>query len=158
MPTYTKKNHSGKSRRYGDIPFGNNAIRRVHLEADSAGALKDSDAAGVAIEIADVLVLEELPKGFVWHDAVAIVSTAAGQAATANIGFRYADGVDDATFPQSDTAFFAALALNATSRTETVSKLVMKPLPKAANVVVVIAAAALTSALVAQVAIEGEQI
>jgi hypothetical protein len=157
MPTYTKNNSSEKSSKYGDLPFGNNAIRRIRMETNAAGILKESNATA-AVAIADILVLEELPKGFVWHDAIAVVSTAAGQAATVNIGFRYADGVDDASFPQSNTAFFAALALNATSRTSTVTKLPMKPLPKAAYVVAVVAGAALSSASVTQVAIEGEQL
>jgi hypothetical protein len=158
MATYLKKNYSKKARRFGENAFGNQMVTRLRMETTAAGIMKEvSDKAAVAVAIADVIILDEMPKGFVWHNALEVISTAAGQAATVNVGFRYSDGVDDATFPQSDTAFFAALALNATSRGATVSVKEMKPLPKAAQLVVVVAGAALSSALVAQFVILGEQ-
>lgn len=158
MATYNKKNWSKKAGRFGENAFGNQMVTRLRMETDAAGILKEvTDKAAVAVAIGDIIVLDEMPKGFVWHNALEVISTAAGQAATVNVGFRYSDGVDDATFPQSDTAFFSALALNATSRGATVSVKEMKPLPKAAKIVVVVAAAALSSALVAQFVIEGEQ-
>lgn len=158
MATYLKKNYSKKARRFGENAFGNQMVTRLRMETDAAGIMKEvSDKAAVAVAIGDVIVLDEMPKGFEWHEALEVISTAAGQAATVNVGFRYSDGVDDATFPQSDTAFFAALALNATSRSRTASVKEMKPLPKAAQLVVVVAGAALSSALVAQFVILGEQ-
>lgn len=158
MATYFKKNWSKKAGRYGEMPNGNQMITRLRLETNSSGIMKEvTDGAAAAVAIADVIILDEMPKGFIWHDMLRVISTAAGQAATVNVGFRYSDGVDDATFPQSDTAFFSALALNATSRGSTVSVKELKPLPKAAKIVVVVAGAALSSALVAQFVLLGEQ-
>lgn len=158
MATYLKKDWSKKSGKFGDNAFGNQMVTRLRMETDSAGIMKEvTDKSAVAVAIADVIVLDELPKGYALHDMIAVISTAAGQAATVNVGFRYSDGVDDASFPQSDTAFFSALALNATSRTRTASVKEIKPLPKAAKVVVVVAGAALSSALVAQFVMNGEQ-
>ncbi len=133
-----------------------NITALYELQTDSSGILVGSSASA-ALAIADKIRVAFLNDGFEVTDAAALVSTAAGQAATANIGFEYVDGVDDSSYPQSATAFFSALALNSAARTRTTSAKVIRPLPKPADLTVTIAGAALSSALVAQIVLNGVQ-
>ena len=61
--------------------------------------------------MADVVVLEKLPEGFLLEDAQVIVSTPMTASATGSLGFIYADGVDSTDVPQ-DAAYFGT-GLNA---------------------------------------------
>lgn len=133
-----------------------NITALYEFQTDSSGILIGSSAS-VALAVADKIRVAFLNEGFEVTDAAALVSTAAGQAATANIGFEYADGVNDSSYPQSATAFFSALALNSAARTRTTSVKVVRPLPKPAYLTVTIAGAALSSALVAQIVLNGVQ-
>jgi hypothetical protein len=126
------------------------------LQADSSGILTESSASA-ALAIGDKIRVAFLNEGFEVTDAAALVSTAAGQEVTASIGFEYVDSLDDSSYPQSATAFFSALALNSAARTRTTSTKVIKPLPKPAYLTVTIAGAALSSALVAQITLNGVQ-
>lgn len=157
MATYTKTGAAAGARRYGDEPFGNSIVRRLRMSANSDGELLEISQTPAAVVATDVIELAHIPAGFTWHDAIAVVSTAAGEAMTFNIGFRYADGVDDATFPESDTVFFSALAANSAVRTRTTNARVLKPLPKPAKLVAIAAGVTLASALEMQIVIMGEQ-
>lgn len=126
------------------------------FQTNSSGILIDSSASA-ALAIGDKIRVAFLNEGFEVTDAAALVSTAAGQVATANIGFEYVDGVDDSSYPQSATAFFSALALNSAARTRTTSTKLIKPLPKPAYLTATIAGAALSSAMVAQIILNGVQ-
>ncbi|MEF1569949.1 hypothetical protein QWV82_08130 [Neisseria gonorrhoeae] len=55
----------------------------------------------------DVLALGVLEQGFRLDDAQIIVKTAMSSGITADVGFAYADGADDADVPQ-DAAYFAS--------------------------------------------------
>lgn len=65
--------------------------------ADAYGPPKDGD----------VLALGVLEQGFRLDDAQIIVKTAMSSGITADVGFAYADGADDAHVPQ-DAAYFAS--------------------------------------------------
>lgn len=136
--------------------IGNCSKEVYPVEADSSGVLKDSSSS-TALVAGDIVRAVYLPKGFEVTDIQALVSTAAGQAMTANIGFAYADGVDDASYPQSATAFFSALALNSAARTRTTSAKMARKLPKDAYLIVTCAGVTLASAMKLQLILEGVQ-
>lgn len=71
--------------------------RTVQSWGDAYGPPKDGD----------VLALGVLEQGFRLDDAQIIVKTAMSSGITADVGFAYADGADDAHVPQ-DAAYFAS--------------------------------------------------
>lgn len=155
MPTYHLPPSSAM---YPDYSGGlGNCSEEVYpIAAGATGILLDSSASA-AIAAADVVRLAYLPKGFQVTHVTANVSTAAGQALTANVGFAYVDGADDSTFPQNATAYFSALAFNSAARTQMTSAGEVKKLPKAAYLILTFAGATLASAMKAQFIVRGIQ-
>ena len=105
-----KKKFIGDKQFGGFTPYGNVTTIRATLQTNATGAAIHSDSAA-AIGVADVVVLEKLPEGFLLEDAQVIVSTPMTASATGSLGFIYADGVDSTDVPQ-DAAYFGA-GLNA---------------------------------------------
>lgn len=105
-----KKKFIGDKQFGGFTPYGNVTTIRATLQTNATGAALNSDSAA-AIDVADVVVLEKLPEGFLLEDAQVIVSTAMTATATGSLGFIYADGVDSTDVPQ-DAAYFGT-GLNA---------------------------------------------
>lgn len=105
-----KKKFIGHKQFGGFTPYGNLTTIRATLQTNATGAALNSDSAA-AIAVADVVVLEKLPEGFLLEDAQVIVSTAMTASATGSLGFIYADGVDSTDVPQ-DAAYFGT-GLNA---------------------------------------------
>ena len=99
-----KKKFIGDKRFGGFTPYGNVTTIRATLQTNATGAAIHSDSAA-AIGVADVVVLEKLPEGFLLEDAQVIVSTPMTASATGSLGFIYADGVDSTDVPQ-DAAYF----------------------------------------------------
>lgn len=142
----------------GFTPYGNLTTLRYLLETNATGVPKNSnDSAALAIN--DVVKLEyPLPAGFVVEDLQLIVSDHFGALVTADVGFTYADGVDDATYPQDAAAFGATLALSAVARLRTTSAKALFALPKDAHIVVTIKGAAVAEAGKLQVIVHGERL
>lgn len=140
---------------FGGAPYGNKTTFRFNLTLNSSGVLVASDDA-TAVVIDDIIRFGVLPKGFQIHDAKIIISTAAGQVATADIGFAYVDGVDSADVPQDADYFTATLALNAPIR-KAMDNLAVTPirLEKDAYVVMLVEAFNITSAMVVDIIIDG---
>lgn len=105
-----KKKFIGDKQFGGFAPYGNVTTIRATLQTNATGAAINSDSAA-AIAVADVVVLEKLPEGFLLEDAQVIVSTPMTASATGSLGFIYADGVDSTDVPQ-DAAYFGT-GLNA---------------------------------------------
>ena len=99
-----KKKFIGDNQFGGFTPYGNVTTIRATLQTNATGAALNSDSAA-AIGIGDVVVLENLPDGFLLEDAQVIVSTTMTASATGSLGFIYADGVDSTDVPQ-DAAYF----------------------------------------------------
>lgn len=114
MTTITKKKIAS-SNQFGGAPYGNLSVLQFNITTDANGVYVDGDAAA-APTAADELLIGILPAGMKLMDALMIVSDAFTATATAKVGFRYVDGVDVATAPQSATYFTAALVLNAVGR------------------------------------------
>jgi len=154
MPTYTK-NWVRNAPQYDCRPYGNYTELLAELEFDSAGELVNFEGA-VTPAPADVLIPIELPMGFAPSEAVCVVSTAAGQAATITVGHKFIDGVDDAAHPEGTaTIFSSAVALNAAARTRMTAATKIVPLPKRASLIVTIAGTQIASACKVQITIKG---
>ncbi|EMT5892699.1 hypothetical protein OMB78_001452 [Neisseria gonorrhoeae] len=98
------KNNGGN--RFGGVPYGNLAAEHYRIVAKQDGAILGADASEPP-KAGDVLALGVLEQGFRLDDAQIIVKTAMFSGITADVGFAYADGADDAKVPQ-DAAYFAS--------------------------------------------------
>lgn len=98
------KNNGGN--RFGGVPYGNMAVEHYRIVAKEDGTILGADAYGPP-KADDVLVLGVLEQGFRLDDAQIIVKTGMSSGITADVGFVYADGADDANVPQ-DAAYFAS--------------------------------------------------
>lgn len=98
------RNNGGN--RFGGVPYGNMAVEHYRIVAKEDGTILGADAYGPP-KADDVLVLGVLEQGFRLDDAQIIVKTGMASDITADVGFVYADGADDANVPQ-DAAYFAS--------------------------------------------------
>ncbi|EJU55858.1 putative phage associated protein [Neisseria meningitidis 93004] len=98
------RNNGGN--RFGGVPYGNMAVEHYRIVAKEDGTILGADAYGPP-KADDVLVLGVLEQGFRLDDAQIIVKTGMASGITADVGFVYADGADDANVPQ-DAAYFAS--------------------------------------------------
>lgn len=114
MPTYTK-NRLPVSRQFS-APYGNVWADNFNYTTNASGVAADSNAA-IATAVNDVVRIGMIEAGTVLHGAEAIISDAFTASTTADIGFLYVDGVDDAAVPQDAAYLFAALNTAATGRT-----------------------------------------
>lgn len=114
MATVTKKKVLTEQQ-FGGTPYGNRTSLPFSFETTAAGIYANSDSAA-AVGVGDKVRFGVLPAGMRIEDALAIVSTTFTATSTGKIGFEYVDGVDDASVPQDDDYFFAALDLATASR------------------------------------------
>ena len=101
---------------WGTAPYGNFTAIPYKLQLDKgvwkvAGATK-------AVAANDVLRLGIIPAGFMATGAEAVVSTGFTTGTTANIGFSYVDGYDDAGLPADADYLFTALGLATVASTK----------------------------------------
>ena len=141
----------------GFTPYGNLTTLRATLLTNAAGAVINSDSAA-PIAVADVVVLEKLPEGFLLEDAQAIVSTPMTATATGSLGFIYADGVDSTEVPQDAAYFGAGLNAAAAGRIRTASSKAPVRLAKEAYLVWTQAGAANAKASRIDVIVHGERL
>ena len=114
-----------------------------------------SDSA-VAVANTDKVILGVIPEGMLLADALAIVSDAFTALTTADLGFEYVDGVDDAAVPQDADYFSAALATSAVGRTPADNNAVAPViLPKDAYLILTVGGAAHASAGQLDIIIDG---
>lgn len=133
-------NQSQKRQFGGFSPFGNLTVLHYAIKTIANGSVVGSDSSA-APAIADVIDLGPLPEGMRLEDANVLVTTPMTALVTGSLGFKYEDGVDDATVPQDAAYFGAGLALNAAARVRALgTKLVV--LPKPARLILTIAGAA----------------
>lgn len=139
-------------------PYGNGWKKKFTFQTTAAGVAVNTDKA-TAVAIGDVVRLGIMPAGVELHDALAIVSDAFTALTTAKIGFAYVDGVDDASVPQDDDYFFAALATSSAGRTSA-NNTAVRPvrLPKDAYLILTRAGAADASVGVMDLIVEGENL
>ena len=152
----TIKKNQFRTRQFGGVsPFGNVTSLPFTLETNASGAAVNSNSSA-AIALGDKVVLGELPAGMCLQDYLATVSTGFTALVTANIGFEYADGVDDATVPQNASYFGAAVALNTAGVYRKATTTAPVVLPKAANLILTTAGAANAKAARLDVFVLGE--
>lgn len=149
----------GASRaRFGNKPFGNDSVKRFPVETDSAGILKNSRDATVALAVNDVITMGLLQAGMVPDTMKVIVSNHFGAGVTASFGIAYVDGVDSAELPQSATYFGAGIVLSAVGEIQVPIKAKLAPLPKDAYLTMTVTGAAVAEAGYADVVVKGEQL
>ena len=143
--------------RYGNRPFGNDAVYRFVVETGATGILLRSREATVALAVNDELKIGRLQAGMVPDTMKAVVSNHFGAGVTASFGFAYADGVDSAELPQSATYFGTGIVLSAVGDIPVPIKAKLAALPKDAWLTMTITGAAVAEAGYADVVIRGEQ-
>ena len=143
--------------RYGNRPFGNDAVYRFVVETGATGILQRSRDATVALAVNDVIYAGRLQAGMVPDTMKAIVSNHFGAGVTASFGFAYADGVDSAELPQSANYFGTGIVLSAVGDIPVPIKAKLAALPKDAWLTMTITGAAVAKAGYADVVIRGEQ-
>lgn len=143
------------SNNFGGVPYGNLAVEHYNITAKSNGSIEGSNTV-TAPQANDVLILGTLEQGFRLDDAQIIVKTPMTTGITADIGFAYADGVDDAKVPQ-DGAYFASGANLATAGRLRASTAKLVCLPKDAFLTVAIKGAANAKSADIDILISGEK-
>ena len=142
--------------RYGNRPFGNDAVYRFVVETGATGILLRSREATVALAVNDELKIGRLQAGMVPDTMKAVVSNHFGAGVTASFGFAYADGVDSAELPQSATYFGTGIVLSAVGDIPVPIKAKLAALPKDAWLTMTITGAAVAKAAFADVIVKGE--
>lgn len=138
----------------GSTPWGNFTALPYKLQTSATGAVLGSDSTA-AVASGDKIRVGLIPAGFRLVDSDVIVSDAFTAAVTANVGFEYADGVDDSSAPQSATYFGAALAVNATGRLRNTTTNAPVVLQKDAWLIVTTGGAAHNTAAIADIVLYG---
>lgn len=154
MATITKKQF--RARQYAQSA-GNLSVLAFLAITAASGALAESDSAA-AVAAGDVLDLGPLPAGMRLDDSITRVSTAWTAAVTGSLGFKYEDGVDDATVPQDAAYFGAGIALNAAGLYRASGGKAPVTLPKPARLILTIAGAANAKASRTDISVIGEQL
>ena len=141
--------------RFGGVPYGNVSVEHYNITANANGSIEGSNTV-TAPQANDVLILGTLEQGFRLDDAQIIVKAPMTTGVTADIGFVYADGVDDAKVLQ-DSAYFASGANLATAGRLRASTAKLVCLPKDAFLTVTIKGATNTNAADIDILISGEK-
>jgi len=131
MATINKKT-SGNGVQIGNTPWGNLSALRYTLKTDAAGKVINGDSTE-APAANDVINLGHLPAGFRYVDSQVSVVTGMKATATADLGFAYQDGVDDASVPQDADYFGAGLNVATAARLRNATTNASLVLPKDAN-------------------------
>ncbi|HGG9457957.1 TPA: hypothetical protein ACJJ7I_000418 [Neisseria meningitidis] len=147
------RNNGGN--RFGGVPYGNMAVEHYRIVAKEDGTILGADAYGPP-KADDVLVLGVLEQGFRLDDAQIIVKTGMSSGITADVGFVYADGADDANVPQ-DAAYFASDADFASAARIRCQSAKLVTLPKQALLTVTLKGAAGAKAADIDILIYGEK-
>lgn len=147
------RNNGGN--RFGGVPYGNMAVEHYRIVAKEDGTILGADAYGPP-KADDVLVLGVLEQGFRLDDAQIIVKTGMASGVTADVGFVYADGADDANVPQ-DAAYFASAADFASAARIRCQSAKLVTLPKQALLTVTLKGAASAKAADIDILIYGEK-
>lgn len=152
----TIKINQFRTRQFGGAsPFGNVTALPFKLTTAANGSASNANSSA-AIGLGDKVVLGELPAGMCLMDYLARVSIAFTASVTANIGFEYADGVDDASVPQDAAYFGTAVALNTAGTYRLANAKAPVTLPKTANLILTTAGAANAKAAQVDVFVIGE--
>lgn len=147
------RNNGGN--RFGGVPYGNMAVEHYRIVAKEDGTILGADAYGPP-KADDVLVLGVLEQGFRLDDAQIIVKTGMSSGITADVGFVYADGADDANVPQ-DAAYFASAADFASAARIRCQSAKLVTLPKQALLTVTLKGAGSEAAADIDILIYGEK-
>lgn len=153
MATITKNTKDARVQ-LGSTPWGNFTALPYKVETNASGAVIGSNTTA-AVASGDKVRVGLLPAGFRFVDSEVIVSDAWTALVTADLGFEYVDGVDDAAVPQSATYFGSALAVNALGRLRNATTNAPVTLQKEAWLILTTGGAANASASVTDIVVFG---
>lgn len=128
-------------RQFGNTPYGQYSAIKYGITTGAAGFVNNAGLSAGTTDIGDVIVIGTLQQDQLLIDSQTIVKVAMTAAVTGSLGFRYSDGVDDATVPQDAAYFGTGLVLNATGLLRKNTAKLVK-LPKEAQLILTIAGAA----------------
>ncbi len=121
--------------------YGNLTRVDFPMETNASGVLIGSNQK-TALLNGDIVYLRRVPKGTkIGMGTDIVVSDAFTAGTTIALGFEYADGVDDAGFPESDVFFHAAGTTAALGRLNTTPNVEPKVLPKDAWIIATVGGA-----------------
>lgn len=140
MATITKNGKDARVR-LGSTPWGNKSALHYGLATNATGAVIGGNS-NAAVASGDKVRIGLIPAGMRIYDSSVLIATAMSASVTGNLGFEYADGVDDASVPQSATAFGSALALSSAARLRNATTNKSVKLPKDAWLVLTTGGAA----------------
>lgn len=120
--------------RVGNTAYGNAQKLHFVLSTDSTGKVFGADSLA-AFNKDDEVALGILPAGMRLHDSLVNVTTALSATTTADIGFKYVDGIDSNAVPQDADYFGAGLVVNAAGRLRNATTNPSVRLPKDAYLV-----------------------
>lgn len=121
----------------GNTPWGNYTALRYIVETNAAGAVINSNSQ-TPIAANDVLDLGHLPSGFRYVDSYLNIIAGMKATATADLGFAYKDGVDDASVPQDADYFGTGMNVATAARLRNATTNASIVLPKDANLLMTI--------------------
>lgn len=151
-----KKLGLGDQQYGGFTPAGNVTTYRAQLKTNATGAAIGADS-NAPLAVADVVVLEKLPQGFLLEDAQVIVTTGMTATVTGSLGFKYVDGVNDTTVPEDAAYFGTGLDLATAARLRCATAKAPVRLAKEAFLVLTLAGAANAKASQIDVIVHGER-
>ena len=139
----------------GNAPYGNLSCLQFSFATNSTGVCVASNQA-TAIGNGDIVNIGILPKGLKLVDAVVYISDAFAGSTTADIGFKYVDGVDDTAVPQDVDFFAAALSTASTGISRKTNVTPPVTLPKDAYLTLTVGGAAHSVVGLLNVVVTGE--
>ena len=139
---------------FDGVPYGNVAKFGYSFSTDSTGAMENSDSSD-PVAAGDKVLLGVIPGGTRLTDCDAIISDAFTTGTTADIGFEYVDGEDDANVPQAADYFFSAASTAATARLRQENPVAPVTLPKDAYLILTVGGADHASIGIMDIFIEG---
>lgn len=154
MATATTKG-LGDLHQVGSAPYGNMSLLQFSFATNSSGVSVATNQT-TAINSGDVVNIGILPKGLKLVDAVVYISDAFAGSTTADIGFKYVDGVDDTAVPQDADFFAAALSTASTGISRKTNVTPPVTLPKDAYLTLTIGGANHSSIGLLNVVVTGE--
>lgn len=138
MATVTKQ--ASERNHFDHTPYGNVVALRYTIKTTATGAVVGGNSSA-PLDVGDVLNVPQLPAGLRMFDHHVIVKTPMTASVTASLGFAYMDGKDDASVPQDNDYFGAALNMAAAARLRSTTPNASVTLPKPAYLTLTMAGA-----------------
>lgn len=139
MATITKTGKDANVR-LGSTPWGNKSALHYSLATNASGAVIGGNSTA-AVANGDKVRIGLIPAGMRIYDSQVLVNVAMSASVIGDLGFEYADGVDDTAVPQSANVFGNDITLSSAARLRNATTNKSVKLPKAAWLILTTAGA-----------------